>query len=894
MSKKVHIVPHMHWDREWYFTTEESRILLVNNMEEIMHMLETNPDYPNYVLDGQTAILEDYFAVKPENKERVRKLVQEGRLIIGPWYTQTDEMVVGGESMVRNLLYGIKDCKEFGDPMMIGYLPDSFGQSSQLPQILNGFGINRTIFWRGVSERKGTDKTEFYWEGENNSKVLVQLFPLGYAIGKYLPTELDALKSRVDKYFGVLDRGATTEHIILPNGHDQMPIQKNIFEVMEKLRELYPEREFFLSKYENIFEELEKQKNLPTLKGEFLDGKYMRVHRSIFSTRMDIKTANARIENKITNILEPLASLAYVLGFEYHSGLIELIWKEIMKNHAHDSIGCCCSDKVHREVMARFYLAEEKVDRLIEFYMRGIVDAMSKDIALDKLTAFNLLPYDRDEIIRGEIITKMKNFKLVDDEGKEYDFDILSEEIVDAGLIDRQIVHYGNYDPFVKYTIEVKDVIPAMGYKTYIIVETERNIEESQNLTVENKATSKNKVENKFFKVTVNENGTLNILDKKTGFEYKDVLLVEDGSDDGDEYDFSPLADDFVVYSNDVKANIEVINRSLSSEIKINYTMSIPKDLDSRKAKKIDGSMDIGISVKIDNCKPFINLEFDVNNKAYDHRVRVLVPTEINSIVSVSDNQFGSIKRDVYDDAMLVWKKEDWDERPDAIYPMLSYVTLSNEDRGMAVLTNSTREFEIIGTGEGITAKQNSGEKLDCYDTIAITLFRSVGFLGKEEMFRRPGRPSGIKLATPDSQMIGNVKIDIALYPYKGEALKANVSRVAKEYLTPIYTYNKMPYNAMKLNAVEFETPYKFSLLNEENKDITLSTLKKSEDNDGLIMRFFNGTDSVKFANININADYELRKVSEVNLNEDSIDSVENLNNVECNKNTIKNIYIEV
>lgn len=127
MSKKVHVVPHMHWDREWYFTTEESRILLVNNMEEIMDMLENNPSYPNYVLDGQTAILEDYFAAKPENKERVKKLVKEGRLIIGPWYTQTDEMVVGGESITRNLLYGLKDCEEFGDAMMIGYLPDSFG-----------------------------------------------------------------------------------------------------------------------------------------------------------------------------------------------------------------------------------------------------------------------------------------------------------------------------------------------------------------------------------------------------------------------------------------------------------------------------------------------------------------------------------------------------------------------------------------------------------------------------------------------------------------------------------------------------------------------------------------------------------------------------------------------
>ncbi|WAA12095.1 hypothetical protein [Fervidibacillus halotolerans] len=307
--KNVHIVPHMHWDREWYFSTEESRILLVNNMEEIMDMLENNPDYPYYVLDGQTSILEDYFAVKPENKDRVKKLIQQGKLIIGPWYTQTDEMVVGAESIVRNLLYGIKDSKQYGEPMMIGYLPDSFGQSAQMPMILNGFGIKRAMFWRGASERHGTDRTEFYWKSDDGSKVLVQLLPLGYAIGKYLPENEEELKKRMDKYLSVLDKGATSDHILLPNGHDQMPIQKNIFTIIEKLKKLYPDRNFFLSKYENLFEEIEKNQSLHTIQGEFLDGKYMRVHRSIYLTRMDIKAANTRVENKITNILEPLASI---------------------------------------------------------------------------------------------------------------------------------------------------------------------------------------------------------------------------------------------------------------------------------------------------------------------------------------------------------------------------------------------------------------------------------------------------------------------------------------------------------------------------------------------------------------------------------------------------------
>lgn len=842
--KNVHIVPHMHWDREWYFTTEESRILLVNNMEEIIETLENNKDYPSYVLDGQTAILEDYFAVKPEYKERIKKLVKAGRLIIGPWYTQTDEMVVGGESIVRNLLYGFKDCEEFGAPMKIGYLPDSFGQSAQLPQILKGFDIDYAMFWRGVSERLGTDKTEFYWESDSNEKVLVQILPLGYAIGKYLPEDEKMLKERMDKYLKVLDKGATTENILIPHGHDQMPIQKNIFTIIEKLKKLYPKRNFFLSSYENVFKEIEKQYGLPTIKGEFLDGRYMRVHRSIYSSRADIKTANTRIENKITNILEPLASIAYSFGFEYHSGLIELIWKEIMKNHAHDSIGCCCSDKVHVEIMARFIKAEDKVNQLIFFYMRKIADAVPSSIALDKLIAYNLLPYEREEMIKADVTTRMKSFKLTDENGLDIPFDIVEKETIDAGLIDRQIVHYGNYDPFGRFTLNFKDTIPSMGYKTYLINET-ISMEENTFKDVE-------KIETEFYTLTVNENGTLNIYDRKIEKKFDDVLLLEDGADDGDEYDFSPLEDDFIVKSDKVKAKFSLKQNKYFAKAVISYKLEVPKDLESRKGKVLDSFIEVTTTLSIPFNKPIINVKMDISNRAKDHRVRVLVPTEIQSNFSISDNQFGSIKRPVFDTAMEVWEKEDWDERPDSIYPMLSYVGLSDENHGVAVLTSSIREYEIVGSD---------------YDTIAITLFRSVGFLGKEEMIRRPGRPSGIKLETPDSQMIGNIELEFGITTHEHSTLKANVAKIAKEYLTPLYTYNKMPYNAMKLNPVDFKVPYSYSLLTQNDKNVVISTMKKSEKSEGIITRFFNATQDEQNATFTFNKN--LKGIYETNLNEE-------------------------
>lgn len=832
--KNVHIVPHMHWDREWYFSTEESRILLVNNMEEIMEKLERDPEYPHYVLDGQTSILEDYFAVKPENRERVRNLVQSGKLIIGPWYTQTDEMVVGGESIVRNLLYGHKDCEEFGAPMKIGYLPDSFGQSSQMPQIFNGFDISYSIFWRGTSERHGTDKTEFYWESDDGSRVLVQLFPLGYAIGKYLPEDEEALQKRIDKYFTVLDKGATTDHIILPNGHDQMPIQQNIEVIMDKLRTLYPDREFFLSRYENIFAELEKGNDLSVLSGEFLDGKYMRVHRSIYSTRMDIKAANTRIENKLTNILEPLASIAYSLGFEYHHGLIELIWKEIMKNHAHDSIGCCCSDKVHREIMNRFFLAEEKTDQLIEFYKRKITDSIENETGEDLLTAFNLVPYEREETVKARVVTKLNGFVMEDSAGESISFEVLGKEILDPGLIDRQIVHYGNYDPFYEYVIQWKDTLPAMGYKAYRIKEADQECSVAEWEELHDHA-----AETDLYRISVNANGTLKIYDKCDGSEIDQVLLLENGGDDGDEYDYSPLEGEELLYNADTKADISVRQNRFGVEMNIGVALQVPIDLESRKAGKRDGAVQVNWHIEIANDDPTIRIRAAIDNQAKDHRLRALIPTGIASAVSWSDNQFGMIKRDVVDGAMEEWEAQDWDERPDAIYPMLGFVGLTDDMKGVSLLTNSTREYEIVG---------------EAFDTIAVTLFRSVGVLGKENLVRRPGRPSGIKLPTPDSQMIGALDLELALLMHGGSLSSARVGRQAKEYTTPVQTYNKIPHNAMKLNPSGIITPHEYSLLAETcPSGIVLSTLKKAEKEERLLLRFYNPTDDQAQASFTFN-----------------------------------------
>ncbi|WP_319370868.1 mannosylglycerate hydrolase [uncultured Ilyobacter sp.] len=850
---KVHVVPHMHWDREWYFTTEESRILLLNNMEEILDRLETDPEYKYYVLDGQTAILEDYFAIKPENKDRIKALVQSGKLIIGPWYSQTDSIVVNGESITRNLLYGIKDCKEFGSHMSIGYIPDSFGQSEQLPQIFNGFNIDKSMFWRGCSERHGTDKTEFYWESLDGSKVLNQIMPLGYAIGKYLPTDKAGLKKRLDTYLKVLEHGATGEALILPNGHDQMPLQKDIFEVMDTLNEMYPDHEFFMSNFDNVYDDILKNKEeLDTIRGEFIDGKYMRIHRSISSTRMDIKDIHAKLEYRITNVLEPLAAVASTLGFEYHHGLIEHIWKLIMKNHAHDSIGCCCSDKVHREILERFILASDKVESLIIHYKRKIADHSPAKDGADKLVVYNLLPNRVERVVDATVRIRANDFSLKDYNGNDVKYNVISKKEIDPGLIDRQIVHYGVYEPFMEYEIQFEATVPAMGYETLYISKVD-----GENSAI--KPSVKEDLENEFYTVTFNKNGTINVLDKELGREYKNLLLLEEGSDDGDEYDYSPLRpkEEMIITNEGIEADIEIVSLGLEEKAVIKYRLDLPQNLEDRKKKIINSYNDFEVEVSLKKGQKRVDIKVTIDNNVSDHRVRMHLPTPYESSVSVADQQFGSIERSVHDTAMEVWEKENWKEMPVSIYSMMSLVGLHNSEEGLSVLTNGLREYEIIGEG---------------YDTLAITLMRGIGVLGKEELYYRPGRPSGIKLPTPDSQMLGKQTYEFSIYTHKGSTLDGETFKAAKDYTTSYDVYNKIPYDAMKLNLEDVKTPVNYSLFEAEGK-AGLSVVKISEDNEYLVVRIFNPYRDREIDEILV-FNRELKEVKTGNLNEEVIGDI--------------------
>ncbi|MFT2541544.1 glycoside hydrolase family 38 C-terminal domain-containing protein, partial [Escherichia coli] len=472
-------------------------------------------------------------------------------------------------------------------------------------------------------------------------------------------------------------------------------------------------------------------------------------------------------ENKIVNLLEPLATLAWTLGFDYHHGLLEKMWKEILKNHAHDSIGCCCSDKVHREIVARFELAEDMADNLIRFYMRKIADNMPQSDA-DKLVLFNLMPWPREEVINTTVRLRGSQFNLRDGRGQPVPYFIRHAREIDPGLIDRQIVHYGNYDPFMEFDIQISQIVPSMGYRTlYIEANQLGNV-------VTPKSKTEGILENAFWQIALNEDGSLRLVDKDSGVRYDRVFQIEEGSDDGDEYDYSPAKEEWAITSANAKPQYDIIHEAWQSRAIIRYEIAVPRNLSERRAKQCSGRVGVETVITLSHNSRRIDADINLDNQADDHRIRVLIPTPFNTDVVLADTQFGSLTRPVKDCAMNVWQQEGWKEAPVPVWNMLNYAVLQEGRNGIAVFSEGLREFEVIG-------EENK--------TFAITLLRGVGLLGKEDLLLRPGRPSGIKMPVSDSQLRGSFSCRLSLFSYIGTPVTAGVAQQARAWLTPVQCY---------------------------------------------------------------------------------------------------------
>src|SRR5918998_1268273 len=188
--RRVDIVPHTHWDREWYSSFQTFRLRLVDLLDDLLPRMEADPGYAHYLLDGQLAVVDDYLAVRPEAADRLRRLIGSRRIAVGPWYTLPDEFLVGGETLVRNLQLGLRTADRFGGAMAVGYLPDMFGHVAQMPQILAGFGFEHAVVWRGVPA--AGDPSGVWGGAPHGSGGRAEYIPQGHGNGSALPDDAKA------------------------------------------------------------------------------------------------------------------------------------------------------------------------------------------------------------------------------------------------------------------------------------------------------------------------------------------------------------------------------------------------------------------------------------------------------------------------------------------------------------------------------------------------------------------------------------------------------------------------------------------------------------------------------------------------------------------------------
>ena len=362
MNKRiVHLISGTHWDREWRHTAEQSKLRLADLMDNILNLLENKPEYETFCVDGGTIVLEDYFTIRPENRERVKKLIENKRLTIVNWYTLPETNTVAPEALIRNLLLGHQMAAELGGGMKSGYTATSYGQPSQLPQLYRGFGIENAIFYRGTNKHVLTPL--FDWEAPDGSSISTLrtfdevtrtnwfFYVHGPAVlGKglkdltytYNPAHLPAHMADMQSYekaFTVLHEDHDYIHdekvhktsldhllnqaepykignnILALNMEDNDEPYRHLPELIEDMNKIYPDVEIRQTTMDEYMDTICSEKDYKRAKhqGEL---RYTTMEYNNFnallgathSSRIKIKLLNDDVENNLINLAEPMSS----------------------------------------------------------------------------------------------------------------------------------------------------------------------------------------------------------------------------------------------------------------------------------------------------------------------------------------------------------------------------------------------------------------------------------------------------------------------------------------------------------------------------------------------------------------------------------------------------------
>ncbi|MFW9912851.1 MAG: alpha-mannosidase [Candidatus Thorarchaeota archaeon] len=449
------LISETHWDRAWYRTFQQFRLRLVNLVNELLDILDRDPEFKTFTFDGQTVVIEDYLEMVPHQRERFTRYVKDGRIDIGPWYVLPDLFLVSGEALIRNLLMGRRIGNEFGGVIDVGYIPDPFGHVSQIPMILSQFNYNSAIFARGTGNEINDLGAEFIWEASDGSEVLTHWLPYSYGNAARLPEDIGDALDMLDDVVQKLKPWSRIGTVLLMNGSDHVLPQPQVPEVIRIYNEKYDDKISFGSLPMFIERIKKKRDSLKRFRGEFRRSKYENLLSGVYSTRIYLKQMNEYIQRLLERTIEPWCSVAYVLGSPYPRDQIILAWKYLLKNHPHDDICGCSIDEVHDDMVQRFRWVDEIAGALADDALDTIVKA--HEMESTGIVVVNPSPRARSDIVIMELpasdfrYTRLADIQLIDE-------DFEPETTLEAAKNESHInfVKQYGFDPSPSQTREIK------------------------------------------------------------------------------------------------------------------------------------------------------------------------------------------------------------------------------------------------------------------------------------------------------------------------------------------------------------------------------------------------------------------------------------------------------
>ncbi len=846
MKKKVYIISHSHWDREWYMAYEQHHMRLIELIDDLLELFEVDPSFNSFHLDGQTIILDDYLQVRPEKRQAIQQAINEGKLRIGPFYILQDDFLISSESNVRNMLIGMEESRKWGTPVMLGYFPDTFGNMGQTPQLMKQAGISAAAFGRGVkpigfdnqvleAENYSSQYSEMWWKGPDQTAIFGLLFANWYSNGNEIPVEKEAALAFWKQKLADAEQYASTNHLLMMNGVDHQPVQKDISKAIHLANELFPDYEFIHSNFTDYLEAVQKDvpEDLGSVEGELTsqetDGWYTLANTA--SARVYLKQWNTKVQRQLENITEPLATMAYEVSGNYPHDQLDYAWKTLMQNHPHDSICGCSVDSVHREMIPRFekadevgkYLAQDSLEQLTAaidttgFPKDSFPFVIVNTAGMDKTGEAEItIELERKRFAEGipeKLYQELENLPK-----RKYHVETKSGATIPATLSE-ETVQFG-YDlpkdrfrvPYMARMIKVTlplENMPAFSWETFALVEGEAKAEEKETMIHQ----SGRIIENGPLHLTIEKNGTITMEDRKNKRKLNNLHIFEDIGDIGNEYIFKqPFCDQPILSSNKENSEVKVlVDTPEIAKISILQEMEIPVSADERLEKeqqmvvefryrKAERSKEKRIlqiktimTIRKDSKK--IDFETTLDNQMKDHRLRVLFPTKLHVEHHEADSIFEVVKR-----PNRVSKS--W-ENPTNPQHQQAFVNIHDEEYGVTVGNFGLNEYEVTEDGQ-----------------IAVTLLRSVGELGDWGYF-----------PTPEAQCLGEHRFNYSIELHGPE----------EKFSTYLHAYAaQIPFSTQQIKHHEGTLISKQQYLTIKSETFAITALKRSKFSDKVVVRGFN------------------------------------------------------